>query len=91
MISLSADAYLYRKGWSSKIGKKKLRYTIGASIGKTYFNTSLNFSKIKPQKRSLDKKYSIKKELDFYYEQFKKSLKNQNFFFFKQTTTPLLI
>ena len=41
---------------------------------KTYFNASLNFSKVRPQKRSLDKKYDFKKELDFYYEQFKKSL-----------------
>ena len=74
LFSLNSNAYLYRKGWSSKIGNKKLRYTFGASLGKTYFNTSLNFSKVKPKKRSLEKKYDFKKELDFYYEQFKKSL-----------------
>ncbi|MBG09422.1 MAG: hypothetical protein CME68_11740 [Halobacteriovoraceae bacterium] len=73
-FSLNGNAYLYRKGWSSKIGSKKLRYTVGASVMKTYFNASLNFSKVRPQKRSLDKKYDFKKELDFYYEQFKKSL-----------------
>ena len=75
IFSLNSNAYLYRKAWSSKIGDKKIRYTFGASVGKTYFNTSLNFSKIKPKKRSLEKKYDFRKELDFYYEQFKKSLR----------------
>ena len=72
--SMNSHSWLYRKGWSTKIGNKKLRYTLGASVGKAYFNASMNFVKIRPQKRSLDEKYSFGKELEFYYKQFKKSL-----------------
>ena len=74
LYSLDGYSWLYRKGWSSKIGNKKLRYTIGAGIGKTYFNASMNFVKIKPTKKKLEKKYNLKKEIEFYYQQFKKSL-----------------